>query len=65
MVVLLKTTEKKKERFNPIQDGPFLSCSRMGEDKKPPSPYFSKICYTYPAMMKRGTVVPKEETKAI
>ena len=44
--------------FNPIQDGLFWGCSRMraeGGGKKAP---FPKICHTYPAMMKRGTVIP-------
>ena len=41
--------------FNPIQDGVFLGCSRMeGGTKRPSLP---KICHTYPAMMKPGTVI--------
>ena len=45
--------------LNPIQDGLFLGCSRMGGGergtKRPPLP---KICHTYPTMMKLGTVIP-------
>ena len=42
--------------FNPIQDGHFRGCSRIGEGgKKVPLP---KICHTYPTMMKLGTVIP-------
>ena len=44
--------------LNPIQDGLFRGCLRMGEEgggKKAPLP---KICYTYPTMMKLGTVIP-------
>ena len=40
--------------FNPIRDGLFRGCSRMG-GKKVPLP---KICYTYPTKMKLGTVIP-------
>ena len=42
--------------FNPIQDGLFWGCSRMGggEAKIPPIP---KICHTYPTMTKLGTVI--------
>ena len=40
--------------LNTIQDEPFWSCSQMGEQKDP----FSKICYTYSAMIKLGTVIP-------
>ena len=46
--------------FNPIQDGLFWSCSRMGIDgggKKPPPYPLPKICHTYPTMMKLGTVI--------
>ena len=42
--------------FNPVQDGPFQGCSRMGGGgQKRPQP---KICHTYPAHMKLGTVIP-------
>ena len=43
--------------FNPIQDGIFRGCLRMGGGggKKPP---LSKICHTYPTMIKLGTVIP-------
>ena len=40
---------------NPIQDGLFQGCPRMEGAKKVPLP---KICHTYPAMMKLGTVIP-------
>ena len=47
------------EILNPIQDGPFRGCSRMGGGeggaKRPPLP---KICHTYPIKMKLGTVIP-------
>ena len=42
-------------RTNPIQDGPFRGCSRIGATKRPTLP---KICHTYRKMMKRGTVIP-------
>ena len=45
-----------QRNFNPIQDGLFRSCSRMGEGQK--GTPFPKICHTYPTMMKRGTVIP-------
>ena len=41
--------------INPIQDGPFRSCSRGGKMQKGPLP---KICHTCPTMMKIGTIVP-------
>ena len=40
--------------FNPIQDGYFRGCSRMGGPFSP----LPKICHTYPTMMKLGTVIP-------
>ena len=46
---------------NPIQDGHFRGCSRMGVGAKshpPASPGLHKICHTYPIMMKLGTVIP-------
>ena len=43
---------------NPIQDGHFRGCSRMGGSKKTPLP---KICHTYPTMMKLGKVIPYSE----
>ena len=46
-----------KLSINPIQDGLFWDCSRMGEAKKPP-PALPKICCTYPTMMKLGIVIP-------
>ena len=41
--------------INPIQDGPFWGCSRMGRAKKAP---LSKICHKYPTIMKLDTVIP-------
>ena len=38
--------------LNPIQDGHFRGCSRIGGGAKRP-----KICHTYPAVMKLGTVI--------
>ena len=43
--------------FNPIQDGLFQGCSRMGEGGGKKTP-LRKICHTYPTMMKLGTVIP-------
>ena len=42
------------EALNPIQDGPFRGCSRMGGGKKASLP---KICH-YPTIMKLSTVIP-------
>ena len=42
--------------FNPIQDGLFRGCSRMGGGLF--GPPLSKIRHTYPTMMKLGTVIP-------
>ena len=39
---------EKKVALNPIQDGFFRGCSRMGG---------GQICHTYPTMMKLGTVI--------
>ena len=39
--------------FNLIQDGLFRSCSKLGSKKV----LFSKICHTYPTIMKLGTAV--------
>ena len=44
-----------KKNLNPIQNGHFGGCSRMGGDQKAPNP---KICQTYPTMMELGTVMP-------
>ena len=41
--------------INPIQDGLFRGCSRIGGGKEAPLP---KICHTYPTMMKLGIVIP-------
>ena len=44
------------KNLNPVQDGPFRGCSRMGGGQKtPPLP---KISHTYPTMMKLDTVTP-------
>ena len=40
--------------FNPIQNGPFRGCSRVGGGKKAPIP---KICHTYPTLMQPGIVI--------
>ena len=40
---------------NPIQDGPFRRCSRIGEGAK--RLLLHKVCHTYPTMMKLGTVI--------
>ena len=40
---------KEIKNINPIQDGLFCGCSWMA---------LPKICHTYPAMMKLGTVIP-------
>ena len=40
--------------FNPIQDGHFRGCSRMGTQKAT----LPKICHTYLTIMKLGTVIP-------
>ena len=42
--------------FNPLQDGHFRGCSRMGGPKS--SPPLPKICHRYPTMMKLATVIP-------
>ena len=47
---------KLKKKFNPIQDGLFRGCSRMG--KGPKKLPFPKIFHTYPKMMKLGTLLP-------
>ena len=50
-----RTRAPKNENLNPIQDGLFRGCSRMGGQKGPLLP---KICNTYPTMMKLGTLMP-------
>ena len=42
--------------LNPIQDGLFRGCSRMGRGGTRVT--IPKIYHTYPAMMKLGTVIP-------
>ena len=48
--------------LNPLQDGLFRDCSRIvgggGWGAFLPSPFFPKICHTYPTIMKLGTVIP-------
>ena len=45
--------------FNPIQDGVFRGCSRIGQGwVGAKRPTLSKICHTYPTMMKLGAVIP-------
>ena len=50
--------------FNPIQDGIFWGCSRIGRGgagggaKRPPLP---KICHTCPTMMKLATFMPYQK----
>ena len=46
---------QKSCNINPIQDGFFRGCSRMGGGQKGPLP---KICHTYPTMVKLGKVIP-------
>ena len=47
--------EQRSATINPIQDGLFRGCSRMGGAFLAPLP---KIRYTYPAIMKLDTVIP-------
>ena len=47
--------QKDKGILSPIQDGHFLGCSQMGGGERLLLP---KICHTYPAMIKLGTVIP-------
>ena len=49
------SANKFKIIINLIQDGPFRSCSRMRGPRRPP---LSKICYTYPAIVRLGRVIP-------
>ena len=49
--------------INPIQYGHFQGRSRMGGGQKGP---LSKICHTYPTMMKLGSYnLAKEDSKNI
>ena len=45
------------DNINPIQDGLFRGCSRMGGRGANRS-LLHKICHTYPTMMKLGTAIP-------
>ena len=47
--------KSKSAAINPIQDGLFWGCSRMGAG--PFLPSIPKIRHTYPTMMKLGTVI--------
>ena len=61
---LLDSIESDEEdrELNPIQDGHFQGCSRMGGGAKRPP--FAKIFHTYPTMMKLGSyTLPKEDPK--
>ena len=51
----IRNAYKSKYNFNPIYDGLFRDCSRMGRGQKDP---VSKICHTYSTMMKLTTVTP-------
>ena len=44
--------------LNTIMDGLFRACSQMGGGGAKRPLLLSKICQTYPAMMKLGTVIP-------
>ena len=44
--------------INPIQDQPFQGYSWMREEGGGQKDLPSKICQTYPTMMKLGTVIP-------
>ena len=48
------TIRTLSEDVNPIQDGPFRGCSRMGGKKAS----LLKICHTYPIMIKLGIIIP-------
>ena len=43
--------------LKPIQDGPFRGCLRIGGGEGQKAP-LSKICHTYPTLMKLGAVIP-------
>ena len=51
----IKYYENEKS-FQTYSDGPTWGWSRIGEGQKAPT--FPKICNTYPAMLKLGTVIP-------
>ena len=56
---MLHAITKRLEKcinINPIQDGPFWGCSRMGTGQKRPPP-LTKIRHEYPAIMKIGTLI--------
>ena len=42
--------------FNPLQDGLFWACSRMGGESK--KVLLPKVCHIYPTMMKLSTHIP-------
>ena len=47
------SSNKLVNNVNPIQDGPFRGCSRMGGPKKT----LPKISHTYPTMMKLDILI--------
>ena len=56
LAMIVKSNLQKEIFLNPIQDGFFQGCSRMGGEAK--RPLVPKICRTNPAMIKLGTVIP-------
>ena len=55
--IFLKDADVEKVlEFNPIENGLFRGCSRIGGGAK--RSILPKICHTYPTMMKLGTVIP-------
>ena len=57
-------TLNRDEYLNPIQDGPFQGCSRMGGGLF--GPLLPKIRHTYPKMMKLGSyTLPKGDPKNV
>ena len=51
----MNTIIEGRKPLNPIQDGPFWGCLRMGQAKSTPIP---KISHAYSTMMKLGIVIP-------
>ena len=52
---------ERKWRFNPVKDGFFRGCSRIGGGggEGGESPILPKICHTFPTIMKLDTVIPQ------
>ena len=48
---------EKCNNINPIQDGPFWGCLRMGRGQKTPPP-LTKIRHEHPTIMKIDTLIP-------